>query len=673
MQPSADYMLGVVGSSVLLGLVCGALWARQRDPHLLRWMASWLCAAGIRLHVMSVGFADLPRATDLVIALLYTGHVAWWLSGTRFLSGRSDPVWSPWISAGGVVALGAGLRLAETPTWLWALPPTVLLAIGFVWSAVLVFRQSAYGIGGWMAGSGLAAYAIHTLLTLPQYATGDFESAFFGERVLGVLLGVGLVFTHIDAAWERIHHREQMIAHADEGLLQLDLDGTPIEANPALARLLGCDDVAHVIESDLSPLVGSLRGGQAFERTVQWRRFDDDERVWLSLRMRPHRDAQGLPQGYQVHVQDSTESQQITERLQRAEKLNSLGRLAGGVSHDFNNVLAVIQGSLDLADHAMHDPERLQRVLVRARNATERGTHLTRRLLDFARHRPRRLEVVDLCQTAQQGLALLEQSIPHNVEVSFQGLGPALVTGDRGQFERVLMNLVLNGFDAMPQGGELDVIVTQHGDRVQLEVRDTGGGIPEEHEEHIFDPFFTTREGGTGLGLSTVFGIVTGAGGTIDVHSGDRGTRFVVELPATEAPTPGTSSRTPAPAPRRRTVLIADDETDVREVAAEMLAAAGYQVLQASDGLEALEVARISGYVDLLITDVVMPGMRGAELAEALQRNFEGLPVIFLSAYPQHTDPGLLQDQFRTFVPKPFRKDQLLRVVRRALTATSAG
>lgn len=672
MQPSAFPLIGAVGSSMLLATVFGALWAREHHPHLLRWTLSWLCAAGIRILFVILPFEE-PSLLDLALSVVFTGQAGFWLSGTRRYSGQSDPVWWPWLAAGGMALLGLCIRLADAPIYYQSLPVHLLLSAGYVWTGALLLRKSAYGMGGWMSGGGLIALGVHTMATLQFYATGDVASVFFGERVLGVIIGLGIVFAHIDAAYDRIHHSEAMILHAEEGLLQLDLDGQPTEANPALARLLGYDSVADVLSADLAPLVGALTAAERLglgldERHVEWRRFDDQRTVWLTLRMRPHRDAQGMPNGYQVHVRDTTEARRLSERLQRSEKLNALGQLAGGIAHDFNNVLAVVQGSLELLDQIPEDDrERAARVLNRARRATERGAGLTRSLLDFARHRPERLEVLDLALIAAQSLTLFERTLDPEVVLDFEVSGAAYVKGDRGQFERVLVNLVLNASDAMPDGGDITVSIHRIDDRVRLEVRDTGPGVPPEHRERIFEPFFTTREGGTGLGLATVFAVVTGAGGTVDLQTSSEGTTFVVDLPASAAPPDLLDDRdTQPPEPRRRTVLIVDDEPDIRELAAEMLVGAGYQVLQAPNGLEALEVARINGYLDLLITDVAMPGMTGVELADALQRNFARLPVLFLTAYPQTDVQGLAAER-RRFLLKPFRRKQLLATVEQAL------
>jgi PAS domain S-box-containing protein len=390
------------------------------------------------------------------------------------------------------------------------------------------------------------------------------------------------------------------------------------------------------------------------------------------------------------------ERKNLEEQLRQAQKLESIGRLAGGVAHDFNNLLTVINGHsmLLLAQMGADDPARdsLEEIL----KAGERAAGLTKQLLAFSRKQIVSPKRVDLNLLVVECRNLLERLIGEDLHLATNlasGLGQ--VMADPGQIHQVLMNLAVNARDAMPRGGTLTIetanvdlsseYASRHpevapGPCVLLAVKDTGHGISEEIRERIFDPFFTTkREGeGTGLGLSTVYGIVRQGGGSIEVASETgRGTQFLIYWPRTQESTSGTAA---PPASGlltggRETILLVEDQAEVRRLVVTVLKGRGYQVLEAGTGSEALELAeRHPGPVHLMITDVVMPGMNGKELAERMTTVRPEMKVLFSSGYPNEViaQQSLLETDV-SFLQKPFTPSGLASKVREMLKTPRIG
>ncbi len=399
--------------------------------------------------------------------------------------------------------------------------------------------------------------------------------------------------------------------------------------------------------------------------------------------------------GRAVHLvvaQDVGERQQLEEQLRQAQKMEAVGRLAGGVAHDFNNLLMVIKGHTELllnslppADHSARKVELIDR-------AADRAASLTRQLLAFSRMQVLQPRVMSLSTVVDEIGKLIPRLIGEDIELVVRTV-PHLgaIRADASQMEQVIMNLAVNARDAMPNGGrllietsnaELDRTynstrpIVQPGNYVLLAVSDTGTGMDAETQAHIFEPFFTTKEQGkgTGLGLSTVYGVVKQSGGFIWVYSEiGKGTSFKIYLPRVDQPIEGTGVPTPQlEAPRgTETILLAEDETDVRELAREFLEVAGYTVIQAGNGQEALKLAaEHSAGINLLVTDLVMPGMTGQQLAALLQQGRPGLGVIFMSGYSEHAASEAAQAGSAVrILTKPFNRGALLRAVRDVLGA----
>ena len=410
----------------------------------------------------------------------------------------------------------------------------------------------------------------------------------------------------------------------------------------------------------------------------------------LHMRGRPIVDAKGAIEGYVGSSQDVTDRAQLEARLAQAEKLEAVGQLAGGVAHDFNNLLTAIIGNLDLVAAAVPptDPARLD--LAEARRAAERAAELTRQLLAYGRRQVLSPRLLDVNAVLAENAVLLRRALP--TTMTFE-VAPAPsvphVRADPGQLVRVLMNLVLNARDAVRAAGggtvrietgerRIDDVASRRGHGgaagapapgryVAIVVADTGTGMDAATRARAFEPFFTTKPigEGTGLGLATVFGIVAQSGGTVQVESEPgRGTTFTVLLPAVDEE----DDAAPAPdAPRgAETVLVVEDDASVRGVARRMLERHGYTVFEAEHGVDALgQIEHRGDEVDLVLTDVRMPGLDGRELARRLRAARPSLPVVLMSGYPSESATAA---DLR-FLAKPFTAGALLHTVRDALDA----
>jgi signal transduction histidine kinase/CheY-like chemotaxis protein len=385
---------------------------------------------------------------------------------------------------------------------------------------------------------------------------------------------------------------------------------------------------------------------------------------------------------------DESQKRKLEEQLRQAQKMEAVGRLAGGVAHDFNNLLTIIKGHGDLMLEKLPADNPLQRNANQIEKAANRAASLTRQLLAFSRMQLLEPKVLDLNVLVAEMCSLLKRLVREDISFTFKaGESLGRVKADPGQIEQVIMNLTVNACDAMPTGGKL-IVETRNvsvdeamakrrpqlaaGDYIRLSVEDTGHGMDAATQERIFEPFFTTKElgKGTGLGLATVYGVVKQSGGCIWVESQlEEGTRFEVYLPVVEEAVdrPSQESAPKNGVQHAGAVLIVEDEEAVRELAAEFMKAAGYTVLTARDGMEAVEVAKRAGPIRVLVTDIVMPNMRGPELAKLLKASRKNLKVIYMSGYLEFhkADDEFLEGSY--FLQKPFSRDSLVSKVNEAL------
>lgn len=412
---------------------------------------------------------------------------------------------------------------------------------------------------------------------------------------------------------------------------------------------------------------------------------------WLDVVIRHTCDSEGVPAGFVAMIDDVTaviqaeQDKRAEERQRAGERFDSLARMAGAVAHDFNNLLNVILSFDEFVAEAITatvgtELTPAQAAAVRAdldqiNHAGRRAAHLAHQLLTFGGREVVQPTVLDVNAVVQDARALIDSRIGRHVAVSTQ-LDPNLrrVHADGSQLCQVLLNLAVNARDAMPGGGDLLIRTSNDGRHVHLEVTDAGEGMPPDVVEHAIEPFFTTRPKGhgAGLGLATAYGIVRQAGGELEIASTvGKGTTIHIHLPAIDRP-----PETPAPpaetcSASARTILLAEDEDGIREVVTRILTTAGYQVLAAANGEEAMALADShAGTIHAVLTDVVMPRLNGAELGRALCLARPATPILYMSGYaaPLMTDQGLLPAGV-TVLSKPFTKAQLLDALRTTLTA----
>jgi PAS domain S-box-containing protein len=393
----------------------------------------------------------------------------------------------------------------------------------------------------------------------------------------------------------------------------------------------------------------------------------------------PLRDSDGQVSGAICMSLDITDRKQLEEQLRQAQKMEAVGRLAGGIAHDFNNLLMVIQGYSDLLVERLPGGDPLRRNAEQIQMASQRASSLTRQLLAFSRKQMLAPKILNVQSVVAEMEKILRRLIGEDIQLetsSAPDLG--LVKADRSQIEQVILNLAVNARDAMPQGGRLTIetanveldssyshppAVLSPGRYVMMAVTDNGCGMDAETQAHVFEPFFTTKEKGkgTGLGLATVYGVVKQSGGYVWVYSEPgRGTSFKIYLPRIEetAVPAVRDGKSEMQIPQRgsETILLVEDEKGVRELAREYLASSGYTVIEAEDGHTALELAAMHvGQIHLLLTDVVMPGISGRELAERVSQIRPGIKIIYMSGYTDQAvvHHGILQND-AVLLQKPF-------------------
>jgi two-component system cell cycle sensor histidine kinase/response regulator CckA len=491
-----------------------------------------------------------------------------------------------------------------------------------------------------------------------------------------------------------------LVEQAPVGIYRSSPAGRFLSANTALARILGYDspaellalDMAHDVYADAAERRRLLDRDSYTEREYDeveaiWKR-KDRSRVTVQLSVRAVRNAEGRVEYYEAFARDVTEQRRLEGQLLHAQKMEAVGRLAGGVAHDFNNLLTVILSYSDLLLEDLPPVAGSRDDIAEIRKAAVAATSLTRQLLAFSRQQvlePRVLDVNEVVASTEKLLTRLLGEDVHLATVLASDLGAVKV--DPGQLEQIIMNLAVNARDAMPRGGRLTLEtgnvdmdesyvrghpVAQPGRYVMLAVSDTGVGMDAKTQARIFEPFFTTKEPGkgTGLGLATVYGIVKQSGGFIWVYSEPgHGTSFKIYLPRVDEQVVAASVGPEHPLGGSETVLVVEDVAAVRAVACEMLGRHGYRVLEAPDGETALRlVAKHQGEIHLLLTDVVMPDVSGRELADKVAAVRPGVRVLFMSGYTDDAvvRHGVLQEGI-AFLQKPFTPDTLARKVREVL------
>ncbi len=492
------------------------------------------------------------------------------------------------------------------------------------------------------------------------------------------------------------------VEQAAETIMITDTEGAIEYVNPAFEKISGysagevigktprIQKSGHHEEDFYKDMWDTLGRGEAWSGSIVNRRKNGNLFQEMAV-ISPVRGTSGKIEHYVAVKRDVTTEVELEEQLRQSQKMEAIGKLAGGIAHDFNNLLMAVTGYSDilLGRLGQDDPGRME--IEEIRNAGERAAALTRQLLAFGRRQMLNLKVVDLNETIWEMENMLRRVIGEDISImTFPGNNLWPVRVDLGQVEQVIMNLVVNSRDAMPGGGKLTIETSnvrideeyarrrtgvKPGEYVMLAVSDTGCGMPPEVQARIFEPFFTTKEAGkgTGLGLSTVYGIVKQTGGNVWVYTEEgMGTAFKVYLPAVpeaEKAAEKSEKREKRSARGTETLLLAEDEEVVRNIIRTVLGSNGYEVMEARDGREALEIAdRHKGPIDLLLTDVIMPEISGKDLASCLVEKYPEAKVLFMSGYTENAivHHGVL-DAGTAFLQKPFRVEALAQKVRELL------
>ena len=596
-----------------------------------------------------------------------------------------------------------------------ALIPTVLLA------DVSESRLALFGVavmvsawyGGWKPGVVATAFA----LTVSAYFTlvGEHSPTELRTAILRLSLFffVAMLICWLNAALRAAQENLRMsesnfrslVTNAPYGICRCDATGTLLDANPAFLEMLGFGSLEelggqHIFnlyaENDRwFALADYLRSSTPFRGlTAEWKKKDGTTTV-IRVSGRSVDSGRNGGKVFELFTEDVTEHRTLEEQLRQSQKMEAVGRLAGGIAHDFNNLLMVISGYSEFLLERLGNEPQLRGPAQEIASAAERASSLTRQLLAFSRKQMLAPRIVNLNDVATENLKMLTRMIGEDVDLlMIPGQNLWSVRADAGQIEQVIMNLAVNARDAMPTGGRLTIETSnvtldeeyaryhaplRAGDYVMVAISDTGAGMDSETQSHIFEPFFTTKgTKGTGLGLSTVYGIVKQSGGYIWVFSElGKGTTFKIYLPRV-ASTSETAVARAGPVeekkvePGTETILLVEDEPNLRYLARQYLEKQGYKVIEAADGAVAMQIAVAhEGVIHLLLTDVIMPGMNGRELAQRISEIRPNVKVLYMSGYTENVigQNGTLDAGVR-LLQKPFNLRDLRNIVREVLDAT---
>lgn len=524
---------------------------------------------------------------------------------------------------------------------------------------------------------------------------------------------VGSVVTFLDISERRraeaaLRESEEkyrdFIENASYGIYRSNLRGDLLDVNPALVLMLGCGSKEELLSlnlerdiyenpADRNSAVQSYQlNGRGNGVEVNWK-GKDQKIIVVRLCGRVIRDQQNGIKHFEVIAEDVTEKRTLEEQFRQAQKMEAMGRLAGGISHDFNNLLSVVVGYSDLMLASLSADDPMRKRVEEIKKAGHRAASLTRRLLAFSRNQVLTPRVLDLNTVVKETCTMLAPLLGEDIQLITK-LAPALdhVRADPTQIEQVIMNLAINARDAMPGGGklvietanaELDRTYAQHkrievqpGNYVLLTVSDTGTGMDKTTQARIFEPFFTTkaRGKGTGLGLATVYGIIRQSGGYVWVYSEvGKGTAFKVYIPRVKEMLSEVQPEISNPLHLGSgTILLVEDEDSLRELSHRLLEGMGYTVIEAANGPEAIRIAgQWASRIQLLVTDVVMPGMSGRALAELLVASHSEMKVLYVSG---HADDVIMHYEILkpgvAFLQKPFTRDSLARKIQEVLRPT---
>lgn len=594
-----------------------------------------------------------------------------------------------------------------------ALIPTLLLA------NVAESRLALFGVavmvsawyGGWKPGLVATSFAV----TVSAYFSlaGSHTPSEYRSAILRlasfVIIAILICWFNaaLRAAQEQLRLSElncrSLVTHAPYGICRCDGAGKLLDANPAFVAILGYSTPEELTGRHVGGLYADaqqwfeladyLKRGLPFNGlTAEWTRKDDLSTV---VRVSGRAVSSGSDETtFELFVEDVTERRALEQQLRQSQKMEAVGRLAGGIAHDFNNLLMVISGYSEFLLERLGPDPTLRSPAQEISSASERASSLTRQLLAFSRKQMLAPRILNLNSVVTENLKMLTRMIGEDIDlVMVPATDLSAVRADSGQIEQVIMNLAVNARDAMPSGGRMTIETAnvtldeeyarfhaplKPGEYVMLSISDTGIGMDSETQSHIFEPFFTTKgPKGTGLGLSTVYGIVKQSGGYIWVQSEmGKGTTFKIYLP--RVATPGETIlpvQVPAKAlktePGTETILLVEDEANLRYLCRQFLEKQGYKVIEAADGAVAMQIAVAhEGVIHLLLTDVIMPGMNGRELAQRVSEIRPNMRVLYMSGYTENVigQNGTLDAGIK-LLQKPFNLRDLKEMVREVLDA----
>ena len=485
-----------------------------------------------------------------------------------------------------------------------------------------------------------------------------------------------------------------LVEAAPIAVFSFDLDGRITSWNACAEKIFGFTTEQAIgkpnpiippeLIAEHQHLLQKALAGEVIRGFETMRQCADSSRVPVNVYAAPLYDTNRSITGVMSVVEDISEAKQLTSQIRQAQKLEVLGRLAGGVAHDFNNMLMVLDGSTELLDRSLPTSSNARIYLDQIQRTSAKAAAITKQLLAFSRKQIVEFRSMDLHAALAETEFMLPRLLGSDIELSFHhNAAQSWIRSDPGQIEQVVANLAINARDAMPSGGRLTISTrnesraphrenggSSHSLWVVLEVADNGSGMDEKTRAQIFEPFFTTKPQGkgTGLGLSTVYGIVSQSHGYIQVHSAPgQGTRFEIFFPVDDSPRNGEAHKPAAEhaeSTPHATILLADDEAALRRAVAEILRQTGYTVFEADTALDALELAKShAGEIEILLTDIVMPGLRGTELAAQVRMLRPGIKVIYMSGYAEGISETQLPDDAQ-YLQKPFRFATLLNMLR---------
>jgi PAS domain S-box-containing protein len=595
-----------------------------------------------------------------------------------------------------------------------ALIPTLLLA------NVAESRLALFGVavmvsawyGGWKPGLVATSFAltVSAYFSLSGPHTPEQYRASILRLALFVFIAILICWFNgaLRAAQESLRLSElncrSLVTNAPFGICRCDSSGTLLDANPFFLGMLGYSSPSELVGTHLGGLYADsqqwfeladhLGAGMPFNAvTAEWKKKDGaTTAVRVAGRFVSNSDEGTV---FELFAEDVTERRALEQQLRQSQKMEAVGRLAGGIAHDFNNLLMVILGYSEFLLERLGPEPSLRGPAQEISSAAERASSLTRQLLAFSRKQMLAPRILDLNSIVTENLRMLTRMIGEDINlVMVPGSGLGSVRADASQIEQVIMNLAVNARDAMPSGGKFTIETSnitldeeyarfhaplRPGEYVMLAISDTGMGMDAETQSHIFEPFFTTKgPKGTGLGLSTVYGIIKQSGGYIWVFSEPgKGTAFKIYLPRVASVGESAARTVPTvDAPKvesgAETVLLVEDEANLRYLARQFLEKQGYRVIEAADGAVAMQiVVAHEGVIHLLLTDVIMPGMNGRELAQRVSEIRPNVKVLYMSGYTENVigHNGTLDAGVR-LLQKPFNLRDLKDKVREVLDAS---